>query len=177
MQLVLVSLVYDDAQLGSQCDEICAKERAGRPICSGLVERRGECVWFHARKTAMAVVQQDSYGLPEPGGREDQVNRVVSVDVACFDSEAAGGRDKLHGLPAGSGELKLNPVSAGAGLVATRLHAGQVEAAVAVEIGNCKRQAWTGRYYRSVLSCSSSCTDGAGGNEKQRQEPQEETER
>src|SRR3984885_8252765 len=109
----------------------------------------------------MAVVQQDRYGLPEPCGGEDQVDGMISVDVACFDAETTRGRDKLHGVPARRGELKLNPVGAGTRYAASRLDAGQVEAAVAVEIGDCDGQIRAGRKRYSILNACGSCSFGA----------------
>jgi hypothetical protein len=58
----------------------------------------------------MAIIEKDCYGLIEPGGAEDQVNSMVSIDIARLDPQAACGRDKSKGLPPGCGELQLNPI-------------------------------------------------------------------
>jgi hypothetical protein len=84
----------------------------------------------------VAIVQKYRDGLPEPGGGEDQVNGMISVDVARFYPQASGRSDELHGLSPCSGELKLNPIGAGAGGVVSTLNAGQVRAMIAIEIGN-----------------------------------------
>ena len=50
----------------------------------------------------MAIIEKDCYGLIEPGGAEDQVNSMVSIDIARLDPQAACWRDKSKGLPPGS---------------------------------------------------------------------------
>ncbi len=170
MQWIFIYLACADARLRWQSDEVCATARAGRPICSGLVERCGECGGFHAGKPAMAVVQQDRYGLPEPCGGEDQVDGVIAVDVACFDAETTRRRDELHGLSARRGELILNPVGTGSGCAATRLNAGQVQAAVAIKIGNCDRQAGPGRKRWATMNSRSFRGAATRRKRKQREE-------
>ena len=58
----------------------------------------------------MTIVEKDCYGLIRPSSREDQVNSMVSVDVARLDPQAACRRDKSNGLLPNFGELKLNPI-------------------------------------------------------------------
>src|SRR5580700_2654314 len=99
----------------------------------------------------MAVVQQDRYRLPEPCGGKDQVDGMISVDVACLDAETPRGRDKLHGFPARGRELKLNPIGAGAGCAASGLDTRRVGAAIAVKIGYCDRQIRTGKKRCPIL--------------------------
>jgi hypothetical protein len=65
----------------------------------------------------MAIVKEYRYGLSEPSGGENQVNRMVSIDIARFDQEAACGRDNSNKLPPTCRELKLNPVVSTAGAV------------------------------------------------------------
>jgi hypothetical protein len=50
-----------------------------------LAEYIGECGWFHEGKAAVAIVQKYRDGLPEPSRGKDQVNGMISVDVARFD--------------------------------------------------------------------------------------------
>src|ERR1700723_171395 len=109
----------------------------------------------------MAVVQQDRYGLPEPCSGEDQVDGMISVDIARLDAETTRGRDKRHGFPARRGKLKLNPIGAGARYAASCLDAGQVEVAVAVKIGDCDGQIRAGRKRCSILKARGSCSFGA----------------
>jgi hypothetical protein len=72
----------------------------------------------------VAVIQKYRHGLSEPSGGKDQVNSVVSIDIARLDQEAACRRVKLNGLLPDSGELELNPVTISAGGAAPSLNAG-----------------------------------------------------
>ena len=74
----------------------------------------------------MAIIQKYRYGLSEPCGSKNQVNGVISVDVARLNLQAAGRRDKLNGLPARGGELKVNPIGACIGGAVSVLNAGEV---------------------------------------------------
>ena len=49
----------------------------------------------------MAIIEKYCYGLSEPSGGKDQVNGVVSIDVAGLDLEAACRPNKLNRLSPG----------------------------------------------------------------------------
>jgi hypothetical protein len=57
------------------------------------------------RKIAVAIIQKYRYRLPEPGGGEDQVNRMISIDIARLHAQATRGGAKLNRLLPGCGEL------------------------------------------------------------------------
>ncbi|MGB8540597.1 MAG: hypothetical protein WCD49_03070 [Candidatus Acidiferrales bacterium] len=84
----------------------------------------------------MAVIQKNRYGLSEPCGSKNQVNDVISIDVARLDPQAAGRRDKLNGLLPRGGELKVNPIGACVGGAVSVLDDGEVRAKIAVKISN-----------------------------------------
>ena len=107
---------------------------AGNPKCFRFAECRGERSWFRARKAPVAVVQKYRYGLSEPCGSKNQVNGVISIDVARLHPQTAGGREKLNGLPPCCRQLKLNPVGAAAAAIMTSLNASEVQAMIAVKI-------------------------------------------
>jgi hypothetical protein len=86
----------------------------------------------------MTIIEKYRYGPIEPSLGQDQINGVVSVNVACLDAQTAGRRDHPNRLPPSRGELKLNPVIGGAGTVGLGLDAGQVRAKVAIEVGDGK---------------------------------------
>jgi hypothetical protein len=84
----------------------------------------------------MAVVQKNGDRLSEPCGGKNQINGVITIDVARFDPQAARRRDKLNELPSCCRELKLNPVGAAAAAIMPNLNAGQVRALIAIKISN-----------------------------------------
>jgi hypothetical protein len=97
-------------------------------------ERSGECSWFDARKTAVAVIKEYRHGLSEPGSSQHQVNGVVSIDIACFNLETSGRRGKSNELPPSCGKLKLNPVIRAPGATRSGLNAGRVWLTVSVKV-------------------------------------------
>src|SRR5580693_8203495 len=107
--------------------------------CFRLAECSEECSWFRARKAPMAIIQKYRYGLSEPCGSKNQVNGVISIDVARLHPQTAGGREKLNGLPPCCRQLKLNPVGAAAAAIMTSLNASEVQAMIAVKISNSDR--------------------------------------
>jgi hypothetical protein len=58
----------------------------------------------------VAIIKEYGYGLSEPSGGDDQVNCVVSIDIARLDQKATRGPYKSNRLPPRCGELKLNPI-------------------------------------------------------------------
>jgi hypothetical protein len=86
----------------------------------------------------MAIIEQYRYGLSAPSCGEDEINNMISIDIARFDQEAANRPDHANRLPPGCGELKLNPVVSSAGTVWPSLNACQIWTKVPVEIGNRK---------------------------------------
>jgi hypothetical protein len=88
----------------------------------------------------MAIIQKNRYGLSEPCGGKNQVNGVISVDVARLNLQAAWRRDKLNGLSARGGELQANPVSACIGGAVSVLNAGEVQAMIAIKVSEGDRQ-------------------------------------
>ena len=58
----------------------------------------------------MSIIEKNRYGLPEQGASQDQINSMISVDIARRDLKAANTCDNLNGLAPGCREVKLNPV-------------------------------------------------------------------
>jgi hypothetical protein len=84
----------------------------------------------------VTIIQKDGDGLPRPRGGEDQVYRVVSVDIAGFDYQSTRRGHQANRLFPDGGQLQLNPVTTG--IIQFRLDTGQIGTNVAVEVGNCK---------------------------------------
>lgn len=93
----------------------------------------------------MTIVQEDCYGLIEPGSGEDQVNSMISIDIARLNPQSACRRDKPNRLPPDCGELKLNPVVSRAGAVWPSLNASQIRTHISVKICYCKLRARSDR--------------------------------
>jgi hypothetical protein len=72
----------------------------------------------------MAIIQKYGYGLSEPGGDEDQVNRTIPIHVAGFDREAAIRPDNPDELPPGGGKLELYPIVGAGEAALARVNAG-----------------------------------------------------
>jgi hypothetical protein len=98
----------------------------------------------------MAVIEKYRYRLSEPSGDEDQVDRMVAIDIARFDQQAARRGNELNGLSPDGGKLKLNRVISTARAVLYGLNAGEIRTKVPVEIGDCKCQAWSNRSSRRI---------------------------
>jgi hypothetical protein len=58
----------------------------------------------------VAIVEENRHRLPEPSCRQDQIESVITVNVAGNDLQAADRGGDLKGLAGGSTELQLNPV-------------------------------------------------------------------
>jgi hypothetical protein len=85
-------------------------------------------------KIAVAIIQKYCDRLPEPSGGEDQVNRMISVDVARLHAQAACGGHKLNRLLPTRGELQLDPVICSTGAVRACLNACRIRPHVSVKI-------------------------------------------
>lgn len=103
----------------------------------------------------MTIVKKYCYGLIEPSSGENQVNGMVSIDIARLDPQAARRRDKSNRLQPDCGELELNPVVSIAGTVWPSLNAGQIWTHISVKIGNGKLWARSNRSDRRILNVCS----------------------
>jgi hypothetical protein len=93
----------------------------------------------------------------KPRGGEDQVNSVVSIDIAGLNQQAARRSDKTNRLLADRGELKLDPVISIARTVHPTLDSGQIRADIPVEVGNCKLWSGSKRSSWRILNVNPSC--------------------
>jgi hypothetical protein len=105
-----------------------------------------------------------------PGGRENQIDRVVSVDVSRFDQQAAHGPDNPNGLPARCRKLKLNPVICAGRLACPGVNARYVGAKVAVKILNRKLWARSDRSNRCTILNLTPCCRGAANQGEEHQQ-------
>jgi hypothetical protein len=105
----------------------------------------------------VAIIQKYRYGLSEPCGSKNQINGVISIDIARLHPQAAGRRDKLKGLPPCCRQLKLNPVGAAAAAIMTSLNASEVQAMIAVKISDGDRQSRPERSCGDGLNSSALC--------------------
>ena len=58
----------------------------------------------------MAIIEENRHGLPQPSCRQNQIEGVITVDIAGNDLKAANRRNDLKELASGSTELEANPV-------------------------------------------------------------------
>ena len=72
----------------------------------------------------MTIIKKYRYGFSAPGGGDDQINCMISIDVAGLDLKPSGRRHNPNKLLPGGGKVKLNPVVSLVGIVAAGLNAG-----------------------------------------------------
>ena len=70
------------SRLRGNADKLRSLIRGGSPLCCGFVERFGKRSRLGSRKTAMPIIEKDGYGLIVPCSGKDEVNSMVSIDVA-----------------------------------------------------------------------------------------------
>jgi len=86
----------------------------------------------------MAVVKKYGHGLFAPCGGDDQINTVISINVARLDEQAAYRGNKVDRLSSDLRKVYLNRVVGTARPVLSSLNAGEIWTTVAVEIGDRK---------------------------------------
>jgi hypothetical protein len=86
----------------------------------------------------VAVVKKYGHRLFAPCGGDNQVDRVISIDVPRFDQEAAHRRNKLNRLSSDLRKEYLNRVVGIARPVLSSLNSGEIWTTVAVEVGDRK---------------------------------------
>jgi len=123
---------------------------------------------FGLRKAPMAVIEKNRYRLAKPGGDENQINGMITVDVACFDQQAAVGTHQPDELASGGRELELDPVFRAAVGVRARLNAGHIRTKVAIEISDGKGQAPAERSGRRSLNAGIRCRGAAENAQAQK---------
>src|ERR1700735_601750 len=112
-------------QLRQDADGIYGLVRSDSPIRPEFAGRSGEGGQFGARKTTVAVIKKDRYGLSEPRGGDDQVGGVATADIARLNDQAASRGEKTNRLPAGR-KMKLKPVISATGIIRAGLNAGEI---------------------------------------------------
>jgi hypothetical protein len=88
----------------------------------------------------MTIIEKNRYGLPEQSGSQDQINSMISVDIARRDLKTTNTCNNLNGLVPGCRELQLNPVVTAGEVASPGMNADDVRTEVAVEIRDRKRQ-------------------------------------
>jgi len=106
--------------------------------------------------------------MSEPSCREEQINRMVTVDVARFDQEAANRPDNENRLPLDCRKLKLNPVVGTRKVTLCGLNAGYIGVKVSVKIINCKLWSRSDRSNRRTLNIRR-CRGAAPNKAKEQQ--------
>src|ERR1700724_208266 len=101
-----------------------------------------------AQKNPVAIIQKYRNGLTEQVISQDEVNCMISVDIARRDLKSANTGNNLKGLLPGCRELKLNPVLSMRGIALASLNTGEIRTEVTVEIRNCKWQPRSNRLVR-----------------------------
>ena len=96
--------------------------------------------WLGSCKASVAIIEKNRYGLLEPNASHDQIDSMVSIDIARRNLKAANGRDNLNGLSPSCRQPELNPVVSLGEITLPGLNAGKIRMTVAIEVGNRKRQ-------------------------------------
>jgi hypothetical protein len=123
----------------------------------------------------MAIIEKYRYGLSKPSGDKDQVNCMISIDIARFDSEAANRPDNSNGLPSSCRKLKLDPVVGTRKVALAGLNAGYIRAKVPVKILNCNLWARPDRSDRSTLNlCGLRRSAACESKQQQQSNPQKQ---
>jgi len=98
----------------------------------------------------VAVVEKYGYGLFAPCRGDNQIDTVISINVACLDQQAAHRGDKVDRLSSDLRKVYLNRVVRTVGPVLSSLNAGEIWTSIAVEIGDRKCQAGSKRRSRRI---------------------------
>jgi hypothetical protein len=110
----------------------------------------------------MAIIKKYRYWLSQPRGGKDQVNGMVSIDIARFNYQPASRCNKLNRLPPGFRKLKLNPVVGTRRVAPPGLNAGYVGVKVSVKIINRKLWARSDRSDGAILNiCGLRCAEAS----------------
>ena len=107
----------------------------------------------------MTIIEKNCYGLFEPSSGENQVNSVVSIDVAGLDRKAARKSGNLNRLLPDCRKLKVNPVVGQGGVGSPDMYASYIGEKVSVKILN--RKLWT-RLVRSNKRFLNLCSRRGG---------------
>src|SRR5882724_8196249 len=80
------------------------------PACLGFTECFRKVSGLYSRKISVTIIEKNRNGLPKPPCGEDQIESVITVDIARNNLKTTCRRDDLKRLPPGNAELKLNPI-------------------------------------------------------------------
>jgi hypothetical protein len=116
----------------------------------------------------VAIISKYCDGPTGPGGGNDQVSRVPSIDGARLNHQTERRRDKSKRSWPRS-DLHVNPIDAHAANALPRLNAGCVRAEVTVKI--CNRELWpgAGRGDRRIRNVCGFCRAAACQNKQHQQ--------
>src|SRR5277367_504217 len=120
----------------------------------------------------MAIIEKYRHGPSEQSGSQNQINSMISVDVARHDPEAASTCDNLNELRMpGCGELKLNPIVSTGKVASSRLNVGKVRTKIAVKIRDRERLSWPNESERHLRDiCVRGCATANKTKEEQREQ-------
>jgi len=88
----------------------------------------------------VAIIEKNRHGLLKPRAGQNQIEGMVTVDVARHDLQAAGRGDDQNPLALASRNLQPNPVVCQGNITSPCFNIGQVGTAIAVQVSNCKPQ-------------------------------------